>query len=553
MRRRAAAFMMALITVTSLAGCGGGTSQDTPAADSTAESDSADGVESTENAAAPANSGESTELTFWLTNEGENYEKVFEEFNKRAGNDLGISIKLNWTTKHGEEMPLKLMNQEACDLAFDAYWLNLASNISNGLYADLTPYFNNDAYPGLKTAFTEDILETMKSADGAIYAIPFFEQYADMRCLFYREDWREQLGCEPVTSEETFLAYLKAVDENKDSLGVESAMGLKSRGYFYYLSDWYTAIANNIVEVDGTGITANLNFRALLSDDGKTVEDVSIFGDPDSKFANYPEGYQENFMTKRFLKIADEYGGLGNEDSATVNNSEEKFYVGKYGAIEGNLDGYNNIAENLAQNAPDAKLGVWFYETQIQNKEKTFTNQALSANYVAVPYYSGNIDKTMQFLDWVFQSQENHDLFCYGIEGEDWKASGDKAMENLTADNQYVFPGYELCWNPAYTRTNASWPQEMQDYKSYATNKDNFELNPISGFVFDPNVSAELKTAYAALKSTGGEYSAQLQSGLFGADTQNKIDEFYTRSENDIEIVREEVKKQLQEYLDGKN
>lgn len=118
-------------------------------------------------------SGEKTELTFWLTNEGENYEKVFDEFEKRAGEDMGIDIKVNWTTKHVEEMPLKLMNQEACDLTFDAYWVNLASNISNGLYADLSEYFDNDEYPGLKKAFTPEILETMVSDDGAIYAIPF--------------------------------------------------------------------------------------------------------------------------------------------------------------------------------------------------------------------------------------------------------------------------------------------------------------------------------------------------------------------------------------------
>lgn len=472
---------------------------------------------------------------------------------RSGGKELGVDIKLNWTTKHTEEMPLKLMNQETCDLTFDAYWMNLASNISNGLYADVSEYFDNDEYPGLKEAFTPEILETMKEGeDDAVYAIPMFEQYADMRCIYYREDWREQLDCEPVTSEETFKAYLQAVNDNKDTLGIESAMGLKDRGYFYYLTDSYTAIANHICEVDGTGVTANLNFRALLSEDGKKVEDVSFLGDPDDRFKDYPEGYQKNFMTERFLKLGDEYGGFGNADSATTTNAAEKFYVGKYGAIEGNLDDYNNFSENMAKNVPDSKLGVFFYETQIQNKEKTFTNQALSGNYIVIPYYSENIETTMKFIDWIFQSQENHDLFCYGIEGEDWKDTGDMTMENLSPNNAYMFPGYELCWNPSFTRINASWPEEMQEYKSYAVNKDNFESNPISGFVFDPNASTEVKTAYAALSQTGGEYRAQLQSGKFGADTQKKIDEFYGKAKNDIEIVRAEVEKQLQAYLDSK-
>jgi len=534
--KKATALALASVTALTMAGCGG-----------------KGGNDSGESGNGGSDKKGTTELNLWLTNEGENYDKVFQKFSETGGKDLGIDIKLNWTTKHMEEMPLKLMNQETCDLTFDAYWMNLASNISNDLYADLSEYFENDEYPGLKEAFTPEILETMKEGeDGAIYAIPMFEQYADMRCIYYREDWCEDLKCEPVTSEETFKAYLQAVNDNKDSLGIESAMGLKDRGYFYYLSDWYTAIANNIVEVDGTGVTANLNFRALLSDDGKTVEDVCIFGDPDDRFKDYPEGYQKNFMTERFIKIADEYGTFGNADSATTTNAAEKFYVGKYGAIEGNLDDYNNFSENMAKNVPDSKLGVWFYETQIQNKEKTFTNQALSANYLVVPYYSENIDTTMKFIDWIFQNQENHDLFCYGIEGEDWKDNGDKKMENLSPNNAYMFPGYELCWNPAYTRINGSWPEDMQEYKSYAVNKDNFELNPISGFVFDPNVSPEVKTAYAALNQTGGEYREQLQSGLFGKDTQSKIEEFYGKAKNDIEIVRAEVEKQLQAYLDTK-
>lgn len=542
-KKTVAALALASLTICSMAGCGNG-EDDTKVNGGNTEANSTDNKDKKK---------ETTELTFWLTNEGENYDKVFNKFHETGGADLGVQVKLNWTTKHLEEMPLKLMNQEPCDLTFDAYWLNLASNISNNLYADLSSYFNNDEYPGLKKAFTEDILSTMKEEDGAIYAIPMFEQYADMRCIYYREDWREQLDCEPITSEETFKAYLQSVHDNKDALGIESAMGLKDRGYFYYLSDCYTAIENNIVEIDGTGVTANLNFRALLSSDGSKVEDVSIFGDPDERFANYPEGYQKNFMTERFLKIADEYGNFGNADSATVMNAAEKFYVGKYGAIEGNLDDYNNFSENMTKNVPDSKLGVWFYEKQIQNKEKTFTNQALSANYLVVPYYSEKIDTTMKFLDWIFQSQENHDLFCYGLEGEDWKADGDKKMENLSPNNGYTFPGYQLCWNPAFTRINSSWPGEMQEYKSYAINKDNFQMNPISGFVFDPNSSSEVKTAYAALNQIGGEYRAQLQSGLFGKDTKKKIDEFYKKAKNDIEVVRAEVQKQLQSFLDKKN
>ena len=94
--KRAAALAMASAMVFSMAGCGKGSE----------DAGSANGGSSA------ADKKEKTELTFWLTNEGENYDKVFQKFRETGGADLGIDIKLNWTTKHLEEMPLKLMNQE---------------------------------------------------------------------------------------------------------------------------------------------------------------------------------------------------------------------------------------------------------------------------------------------------------------------------------------------------------------------------------------------------------------------------------------------------------
>lgn len=35
----------------------------------------------------------------------------------------------------------------------------------------------------------------------------------------------------------------------------------------------------------------------------------------------------------------------------------------------------------------------------------------------------------MCFLDWVFGTQEEHDLFQYGIEGEDWEPVGEDGCQ----------------------------------------------------------------------------------------------------------------------------
>ena len=39
-------------------------------------------------------------------------------------------------------------------------------------------------------------------------------------------------------------------------------------------------------------------------------------------------------------------------------------------------------------------------------------------NNLVIPVTSKHADETMKFLDWLFQSQDNHDLFELGIKGD---------------------------------------------------------------------------------------------------------------------------------------
>ena len=61
----------------------------------------------------------------------------------------------------------------------------------------LDKYFNNDEYPGLKQAFTPELLETNK-INGHNYSIPFMTSYSDPFIINIRKDIREELGLPPV-------------------------------------------------------------------------------------------------------------------------------------------------------------------------------------------------------------------------------------------------------------------------------------------------------------------------------------------------------------------
>jgi len=56
----------------------------------------------------------------------------------------------------------------------------------------------------------------------------------------------------------------------------------------------------------------------------------------------------------------------------------------------------------------------------------------------------------MCFLDWVFGTQEEHDLFQYGIEGEDWEPVGEDGCKQLDISEElkYTMPNYSFTLNP---------------------------------------------------------------------------------------------------------
>ena len=543
---------LAAAMVMGLAACGNGTQEPAQVSDTAhgTEKTVSQVEESGQDKDSPA--AQPGEITIWFMNEGDNYQKVFDRFEELTKDSLNTKINLNWTTDHGQEMPLKLMNQEPCDLTFDAYWISMAKNIQDGLYADLSSYFNNPEYPGLQKAFSGDLLQSMYHKDGKIYAIPLLETYNDAKCIYIRGDWRKQYNLPEVTDEDTFLKYMETIQEHKDELGIECAAGLGNRGYFYFKYDLYTKLANNICEVDSTGARVTQQFEALISDDGRKVLDVNVLGDPDERFAGYPEGYQKNYRTETAIELGDTWGKFVNEDFTTGTDLGARFNNGKFAMGEGNLSGYVNALQSLQAVNPDAELECYFYEPEVRNMEKTYSGQSFANNYMVVPYYSKNIDRTMKFLDWIFASQENNDLFHYGIEGEDYELNEDGTMTILSPANKYNFPGYELCWNPMYYHTNSSLGEYVK-YDQWARNKDNFQSNPLLGFIFNTNETTELSTSLAAYKALQENYYHHFMAGKFGAETEAKIKEFYEQASPDIEIIREALMRQIQEFLDNKN
>ena len=91
----------------------------------------------------------------------------------------------------------------------------------------------------------------------------------------------------------------------------------------------------------------------------------------------------------------------------------------------------------------------------------------------------------MKFIDWIFSSKENHDLFELGIEGEHWTKDGDNGFKTTDKSSNYSFQGYELTWNPALSRVNTANDAETLKYYAYTKDQKSYYQIPLSGFIFD--------------------------------------------------------------------
>jgi len=505
-----------------------------------------------------AGAAEATTLKVYMFGTAKNADKVLNKFYDETKSTLNTKLDIVWApgSDHKQNIPLLIQNKQEADLVFDAYWMNLAKMKSDGAYADLSKYFNNDQYPGLKKAFPPEVINQVKETDGKIYSIPFYERADDQSyCIFLRKDLREKYNLPEVKDLATLQKYLDTINQHKSELNMVAPLGLGERGFFRFNDQTLSKRAANVFSIDSTGAKATLEFQVALDKSGKKVQGVAGIGDPDNKFSAFPTPFNTNYMDARYIDLANSWAKYVQKDSNIEKDATKNlFNTGKVAATEGALDGYQLNTDNIKKlTGKDNNVEVYMYDDVERSNGKIVKAQLTTNNFLCVPYYSTKIDRTMKFLDWIYSSQENHDLFEYGIKGEDWEAAGDKEYKNLTPANKYVFPGYELTWNPNYARTVSGMPDNIKALNSYMSKPETYTESPIAGFVFNTNENSEVKRAYASFSKVQSDYYSTLSNGIYGKDTKAKLAEYYQKAQaSGMEVIREAVKRQIQAYLDAK-
>lgn len=466
------------------------------------------------------------------------WDAVYEEYLNRTKDSLNIELDITWVehADYKEKLNLEITSGGGWDLVFDASWVQLKNLAPEGYYADLTEYFNNPEYPGLQKSFTEEVMEANKWFGKMCY-IPLFETYGNgIPCVWYRADWAKEWGIGTngeINSYDEMEEYWQTAKDN----GLIPYGANQSRGFFQIKSiaggSYEGAAQAGIQSVSSGGLTF-----WVYSKDGQLV-DIAVEGSGDEAFANFPDGWNYDFAVKRYEDFAKwQEAGYIDPDSLSCTDYETGFDAGLSASIVGTLDDYNKRVVNCQSWGTDeSAIGFFVYVDSIRNMESGAIPTSRGGNNGwCVPASSTKIDSTMKFLDWMFSSQENHDLIQLGIEGVDFEY-GDEGTYNVLSSYSADLGGYSFSWNPEYALISSQYQGKALEYRKYELQPDTFVSNKILGFQFDTS-DVDLSTSVAQCKAVTDMVSTVKLHGI-------KTDGYGNSYDTMTEMIQANVKEAM--------
>lgn len=473
-------------------------------------------------------------------------DKVLQEFERRTKDSLRLKINIDWDAmeEFKQKVNLRLGAGEEIDAVFDASWMSLEQNVARGYYQKLDHYFNNDDYPGLKKAFPPKYLESNK-IQGHLYTVPLTQMFYDIEVVYIRKDLREKLGLAPIKSYEDLEAYLQAVSSAYPDMIPLALKG--DRGFFklFAREEKQTNRRTSINLISGTGT----DFQVVLSRDGKRVLGATTYGDPSTAYEAFPAPLNDpDYLYGAFDRFI-EWSKYIQKDVMNERNPQLLFEAGKSAANEGTILNWSEIRQKLITSIPGADVEAFVYNSCQRKMEKgCIGTDYRTWNNLIIPVTSKHADDTMKFLDWIFRSQDNHDLFELGIKGEHWKEARDRTYIPTPAATNYLFPRYELTWNPTMSRINADNVPEAIELLRYSADPETYYRLPLAGFSFNPS---PVKTEIAKVRPAAEQMLQVFRNGL-DPDWRDTAARMNTKLRSlGLEKIRGELIKQIQAYLDA--
>ncbi|MDR6549129.1 extracellular solute-binding protein [Paenibacillus qinlingensis] len=499
-----------LLAVSVLAGCS--STNDKPEASATSTTD-AKGVKET------AKANEVVTLKYVLPgNEPKDWPAVKEAIDKKLQAD-GVNVKIvkeyiDWGAWE-QKLNLKLSTGEEFDLFHVMNdMISLANYIGRGAVKDIGPEIAKYG-PELKKAIPDSVWSGVQK-DGKTFGIPsyWYEPAVDGSFTANRIMLNEAgVKDVPKTQEEMLAAMEKVMATDKSATkpylpirgGLRDASDVLHRAYDSYPF---------------------------------AVKDKIAFIDKDGKVKSWAET-EEFKKDAAFFRTAYQKK-LTNPDILVV--KQEQIDKQIKSAVYPFLFGTPNDVNEMKKTYPNMKDED--FTLQRLNPDKPHYRMFNAKNVNAVAVNSKHPEAAVKLLNWLYSSQENYDLFMYGIEGKTYKKVGDRGIEYLKDTDGKTDLYKQDDWmigNLKYIRID---PNTLSANKALFVADPNAKTFFAADFFFDPtSVKAEMSNIQAVYTSD----VMPIYDGVLDYDAKSKaaIDKLKAAG---IDKVIAEYQKQLDAY-----
>ncbi len=431
------------------------------------------------------------------------------EFAERMKTDLGLKIEMIFVPwdQYWEQKDIMLAAQEPIDLYWDG--LPNLSTIVNKKQASVL----ND----LVDKYSQDMLRVLPkehlegaTINGEIYGIPsaYSPSSGMYQQICVRQDILEACGMTEIKTVRDLAVFAgKAKEQFPEMKGPADPIFKPLTRYF--AEEQLTWCAN---------------------------EDTAVYGETTDKVYDYYE-------TEAFKQVAQfnrkmYTDGLYTDDlTIKYNEKDSRMMTGLYLWVEGSLGKENEIIDEIRINAPEAKLKSY----SLKAEEPRYIT-ATGGEVLCIPQTAPNPEGAMQFINWIYASQENYLFAIYGVEGTDYEIA-DGRINKLVPDEffyEWMFrnKNYQLFTpevDQAYIDTYTSW-----DDKAIISNMLGFRFN-----------NENVKEIEAAIKEVAGK---QMNPILYGfVDFETEYPKALQALKNaGIDDYIAEVQRQMDEFLASK-
>ncbi|MHA6481992.1 ABC transporter substrate-binding protein [Paenibacillus sp. strain BS8-2] len=438
------------------------------------------------------------------------------EFAQKMKEDLNLEFNINYIpwAQYYDKLNLMFSSGEALDL----FWgspskLAEFANKKNVMAVDeILP----DNGPNILKHFPEENFEAVK-LNGQMYALPVAKAPTAVKfhSLLVREDLLKEAGMDAITSIQDINDFAAKVLENHPEMTPIFEVDP--------ITPYYRAFSPQDVSLTPMGNAPHY----YVNEDEAGGKVYSLFDNVD--IVKQISAMRADWRSKGYIK---------DNQLTNAGNGLSEFNSGNYAMTTGAAgDRAVNFIGSLTKNVPTGELNEY-----LLNPDKPKYKQMVVTDVFYVAAQSKHPDRVVQFLNWVYENQENYDFMINGVKDKDFKEVGDK-IEKI--NNDELWPAWML-YNKAYAKFSTIIPDKT------ATSYKNWDEGSIqsktAGFVFD---NASVKTEEAKVKQIIVEKINPILWGFLDFD-ENFPEARKALTNAGVEKIVEEYSRQLQAYIDSK-